>query len=168
MNPTNGIGPSVLAPGPTERATERLGTDGSPVTDTERTIAAEARAVEEGHHTFIVVGGAIEVVSDAVPRLRYRLTYRGVNGYLVVSCTCPAGARGRSVVLGGLGCKHSALVARRLSREGLARWDGGAWRVGHKALAGAAFNQRTCSRACSTVRRSASKRVSQERRKVVA
>jgi hypothetical protein len=99
------------------------------VTTAVGTINAEARAVEEGHHAFVVEGGAIEVVSDSNPGVRYRLTYRGVGSYLVVSCSCPAGSHGRSVALGHLGCKHAALVARRLEREGLAHWDG-SWRVG--------------------------------------
>jgi hypothetical protein len=30
-------------------------------------------------------------------------------------------------------CKHAALAARRLEREGLARWDDGTWRLRERA-----------------------------------
>lgn len=64
----------------------------------------------------------------------YELTARGVNGLLVVSCTCPAGIKGRQVPAGSLKCKHGAAVARRLSRAGLVRLEGGPWVVTAKAL----------------------------------
>jgi hypothetical protein len=51
----------------------------------------------------------------------YRVRVAGVRGgLLVLGCDCPSGGyRARLPVP----CKHAALAARRLEREGLARWD---------------------------------------------
>ena len=64
----------------------------------------------------------------------YELTARGFDGLLVVSCTCPAGIRGRQVPAGATKCRHGALVARRLARAGLVRLVAGSWVVTAKAL----------------------------------
>jgi hypothetical protein len=63
----------------------------------------------------------------------YELTARGLNGLLVVSCTCPAGIKGRQVPAGATKCRHAAAVARRLARAGLVRLEGVSWVVTAKA-----------------------------------
>jgi hypothetical protein len=98
-------------------------------THTNPNIAAEVRAVEEGHlcrldaqrHCFIVR-------SDSGPRT-YELRPGAMGDLLTVSCTCPAGIKGRQRPAGTVGCKHAALVARRMEREGFAHFDGESWRV---------------------------------------
>lgn len=99
-----------------------------------KAIEAEARAVTEGHHArFDADRGVYLVKSDSGPRT-YEVsvsTIFGATPELAVirfSCTCPAGTRGRGDK--PVPCKHAALVARRLEREGWATWDGQAtpWR----------------------------------------
>lgn len=63
----------------------------------------------------------------------YELFARGLDGLLIVSCTCPAGIKGRQVAAGATKCKHGALVARRLARAGLVRLVGGRWTITAKA-----------------------------------
>lgn len=52
-----------------------------------RNLAAEIRAVEEGHRAYVVDGGAIEVVSDTHAGKRYRIEFRdaGAQG-IVFTC----------------------------------------------------------------------------------
>lgn len=93
-------------------------------------LAAECRAVEEGHHArWDDARQRFLVKSDSGPRT-YEVTVRGivpanhdVAPWLDFGCTCPAGMRGRTSSR-PVPCKHAALVARRLERTGLASWDG--------------------------------------------
>jgi len=112
-------------------------------------LAAELRAVEDGHHAWAQPDGTILVKAestraprpegpppaaprlpgmDAQPPTRYRVQVEGIeDGLVMLSCTCRSGFhRSRMPVP----CKHAALAARRLEREGLLRWDGG-WRARH-------------------------------------
>ena len=59
--------------------------------------------------------------NQAAYTISYRVRVAGVrDGLLVLRCSCPSGDyRARLPVP----CKHAALAARRLEREGLARWD---------------------------------------------
>jgi hypothetical protein len=98
-------------------------------------LAAELRALEDGHHAWAQPDGSLLIKSDSAEagleaaragrRVRYRVRVEGVeDGLVVLSCTCRSGFhRARLPVP----CKHAALAARRLEREGLLRWDGG-WR----------------------------------------
>lgn len=98
-------------------------------------LAAELRAVEEGHHAWAQPDGSLlvkaesgEAAADAIDagrRMRYRVRVEGVEDDLVVlSCTCRSGFHRARLPIP---CKHAALAARRLEREGLLRWEGG-WR----------------------------------------
>ncbi len=94
----------------------------------QRNLAAELRAIEEGHRARLdSERHCLLVKSDSSDR-NYELVPRAIGGYLVVSCTCPAGQH-RSAPIGDLVCKHAALVARRLERYGLVRFDGRSWRI---------------------------------------
>lgn len=98
-------------------------------TTAEHNLAAECRAVEEGHRCRLDrERGVFLVRSDSRP-VTYELRASGVSGYVVVTCTCPAHRHGTQRSLGTVPCKHAALVCRRLEREGLARFDGRVWRI---------------------------------------
>ena len=93
-------------------------------------IACEARGLREGHRARALDDGSILVkASSGVGS--YRVLVAGVrDGLLVLRCDCPSGGyRARLAVP----CKHAALAARRLEREGLARWDEhlGGWSPRH-------------------------------------
>lgn len=103
-------------------------------------LAAELRAVEDGHHAWAQPDGSILVKpnstdpderSDRRPargRPRYRVRVEGVeDGLVVLSCTCRSGFHRARLPIP---CKHAALAARRLEREGLIHWDAG-WRPRH-------------------------------------
>lgn len=100
----------------------------------ERGIAAESRAVEEGHHArWSDEHGCFVVKSDTREGVTYRIGVEALGApsriprySLRFSCTCPAGRTAKTL----LACKHGAAVARRLERMRLAEWDGrdGSWR----------------------------------------
>jgi hypothetical protein len=83
-------------------------------------IACEARGLREGHRARLLDDGSI-LVKASSSHGSYRVRVAGVRGGLVVlRCDCPSGGyRARLAVP----CKHAALAARRLEREGLTRWD---------------------------------------------
>ncbi|QOR55393.1 MAG: hypothetical protein SHS37scaffold145_44 [Phage 71_18] len=90
-------------------------------------LAAELRAVEEGHHArWDDARGLFLVKSDSGPRTYevhvHAVVYGDGSAVLRFSCTCPGSTRGRDDK--PMRCKHAALVARRLERMGLAEWDG--------------------------------------------
>jgi hypothetical protein len=93
-------------------------------------LAAEIRAVEEGHNARVLPDGTILVKAESRPG-SYRVTIRGIDdGLLRFGCSCRSGEyRGTLPVP----CKHAAVAARRLEREGLARWDDGSWRLRERA-----------------------------------
>ena len=74
-------------------------------------LAAEIRAVEEGHNARVMPDGSVLVKAESHPG-NYRVIIRP-------SLPVP--------------CKHAAVAARRLEREGLARWDDGLWRLRERA-----------------------------------
>jgi hypothetical protein len=90
-------------------------------------IACEARGLREGRRARVLHDGSLLVKASSGDG-SYRVRVAGVrNGLLVLRCSCPSGDyRARLPVP----CKHAALAARRLEREGLARWDAdlGGWR----------------------------------------
>ena len=93
-------------------------------------LAAEIRAVEEGHNARVLPDGSILVKAESHPG-SYRVSIRGmVDGVLRFGCTCRSGEY-RSAL--PVPCKHAAVAARRLEREGLARWDDGSWRLRERA-----------------------------------
>jgi hypothetical protein len=99
-------------------------------------LAAEVRAVEEGHLARVLPDGSILVKADSRPGsylVRIRRVTDGVVGF---ACTCPSGTyrADRPVP-----CKHAALAGRRLEREGLASFDAGRWWVRHRAALRAAL-----------------------------
>ena len=83
-------------------------------------IACEARGLREGHRARLLDDGSI-LVKASSSHGSYRVRVAGVReGLVVLRCDCPSGGyRARLPVP----CKHAALAARRLEREGLARWD---------------------------------------------
>jgi hypothetical protein len=83
-------------------------------------IACEARGLREGHRARALGDGSLLVKASSGDG-SYRVRVAGVrDGLLVLRCSCPSGDyRARLPVP----CKHAALAARRLEREGLARWD---------------------------------------------
>lgn len=101
-----------------------------------RNLGAEVRAVEEGHRCRLDAARSLFLVlSDSGARTYELAAGASVHGYLVVSCTCPAGIKGRQRPAGTLPCKHAALVARRLERADLARFDGTRWMADVPAVA---------------------------------
>jgi hypothetical protein len=56
---------------------------------------------------------------------------RGIDGgVLRFACSCRSGQYRTALPVP---CKHAALAARRLEREGVARWDDGSWRLRERA-----------------------------------
>lgn len=99
----------------------------------ERNVEKEARAVEEGHRAFVQPGGTVRVKSDTHEGKWYVITPIDSGFGIVFRCT-PEGAHAfeddhlaTSSTPGVLPCKHAALAARRLEREGLARVIDGLW-----------------------------------------
>ena len=93
-------------------------------------LAAEIRAVEEGHNARVMPDGSILVKAESNPG-SYRVYIRGIDdGVLRFGCNCRSGEYRTSLPVP---CKHAALAARRLEREGLARWDDGTWRLRPRA-----------------------------------
>lgn len=97
-------------------------------TAAETNLAAECRAVEEGHLCRLDRAEHCFVVRSDSTAATYRLHPRGVDGYVVCDCDCPAGRRAHER-MGVTACKHQALVCRRLEREGLVYFDGALWRT---------------------------------------
>jgi hypothetical protein len=93
-------------------------------------LAAEIRAVEEGHNARVMPDGSILVKAESNPG-SYRVTIRGIDGGILrFGCSCRSGQYRTALPVP---CKHAALAARRLEREGLARWADGSWRLRNRA-----------------------------------
>ena len=93
-------------------------------------LAAEVRAVEEGHNARVLPDGSVLVKAESHPG-SYRVVIRGIaGGVLRFGCTCRSGAYRTTLPVP---CKHAAVAARRLEREGLARWEDGTWRLRERA-----------------------------------
>ena len=93
-------------------------------------LAAEVRAVEEGHNARVLPDGSVLVKSESHPG-SYRVVLRGIaDGVLRFGCTCRSGTYRTDLPVP---CKHAAVAARRLEREGLARWEDGTWRLRDRA-----------------------------------
>jgi hypothetical protein len=93
-------------------------------------LAAEIRAVEEGHNARVLPDGSVLVKAESHPG-SYRVALRGIDdGTLWFACSCRSGEYRTSLPVP---CKHAAVAARRLEREGLARWDDGLWRLRERA-----------------------------------
>jgi hypothetical protein len=95
----------------------------------ERALAAEVRAMEDGHQArWSTADRCFTVVSESEPGASRRVyvearVFSDRRAVLVFSCDCPAGEFGRQSPAGLFACKHSARVAQRLERERLARFD---------------------------------------------
>lgn len=100
-------------------------------TTTDRTLAAEARAVEEGHHAILDTddrGPFARVKSDILGHTgksyKVRVHAAGPGLPLIFDCEPDGetrdGHQAHSSMGGHTACKHQALAARRLEREGLA------------------------------------------------
>lgn len=106
-------------------------------THAERTLAAEERAVVEGHRARLFSDGKpyVRVKSDTVEGLHYRVSASGLpTGEVVFTCEPESFEHAThrtlvSEVSGHLPCKHCAVAARRLERAGIVTWDGGLWRL---------------------------------------
>jgi hypothetical protein len=93
-------------------------------------LAAEIRAVEEGHNARVLPDGSILVKAESNPG-SYRVYLRRVaDGLLWFGCSCRSGQYRTALPVP---CKHAAVAARRLEREGLARWEDGSWRLRERA-----------------------------------
>lgn len=98
----------------------------------EMTLAAECRAVTEGHRALLTgekLNGmsVIKVVSDTTPDRWYQVIGTiDVIGMARFECWAndPDFKHGSRKAVP---CKHAALAARRLEREGLLKWHEGAW-----------------------------------------
>jgi hypothetical protein len=98
----------------------------------ERSDAAERRAVEQGHYARVQPDGSVLVKSDTRPGKSYRVTFSAYGVDEPITFTCrPEGSgsyaddhRDLTGKPGACFCKHAALAARRLRREGLARRTG--------------------------------------------
>lgn len=102
----------------------------------DRNLAAEVRAVEEGHRAYLARdarGPFLRVVSDTKPGKAYRVTAHASAGSgrpLVITCQ-PIGAtdgHDHHTVTSTDGiapCKHAAVALRRLERHGLAAYAPG-------------------------------------------
>jgi hypothetical protein len=102
----------------------------------ERSLAAEVRAIEEGHRSYLQPDGSYRVVSDSRPGKWYRVDVALRRPGSAVGFSCrpegPGSYRDDHLAAAAAGlppCKHAALVARRLEREGLASWAAGEWAV---------------------------------------
>lgn len=97
----------------------------------EYALRAEARAVEAGRLARMNDDGSISVKSDSTEGVTYRVTFEPADLVIKFTCTCKAGQHRHEAVP----CKHAAAAARRLEREGLARWVDGYWLLTEKAFA---------------------------------
>lgn len=103
----------------------------------EKNLAAEVRGVEEGHKVFAQPGGHYSVVSDTHHQKSYRVDALPTPAGHPIPFLCqPEGNKAytddhrvKSDGAGVTGCKHAALVARRLEREGKASFDGTRWKA---------------------------------------
>jgi SWIM zinc finger len=97
-----------------------LGRADDPENQAAYAIACEARALREGHRARSLDDGSLLVKASSGDG-SYRVRVAGVRaGLLALRCSCPSGDyRARLPVP----CKHAALAARRLEREGLVSWD---------------------------------------------
>lgn len=102
-------------------------------TQKQMAFGSEQRAVEEGHRAFVQPDASFRVVSDIHPGTSYNVTYFVVPTLTLIHfhCTCKAGEHRPHVPVP---CKHSALVGRRLEREGYALWRDGEWYASDKAF----------------------------------
>lgn len=116
----------------------------------QRNLVAEVRAVEEGHHCRLDVARHVFVVASDTNPWQYALTARAdVAGLVILSCRAepnpsrtavdtriPRGVQfhARTAEPGVCGCKHQAVVIRRLQRAGLVRLEAGRWYATPKAF----------------------------------
>jgi hypothetical protein len=108
----------------------------------ERTLDAEVRAVEEGHHARLTGDGRRFSVKSDVADWTYHVRIVAVGGTVVFECDhvrrFDADAQPERTFVP---CKHGALCARRLARQGILRWESGRWLPTAQALAGAGSSQ---------------------------
>lgn len=116
---------------------------GKPSTTPEINVEAEARAVEEGHHARVQEGGWVKVTSDSFREKWFEVIFQThIDGLITFTCRPHGRAAYREDHLyassgrpGQVSCKHAALAARRLEREGLAALDGhGRWVATERAM----------------------------------
>jgi len=88
-------------------------------------LAAEARAVEQGHVARTDGPRDYLVRSDTIEG-SWRVEWRPLSDWILFACTCPAGVNHTF-------CKHVALVGRRLERDAIAVWRDGWWWLCHPA-----------------------------------
>lgn len=113
---------------------------GMGATPAQRNLAAEVRAVEEGHQARLdSARRCFTVKSDSTPGVSYdvrvtagatvdELSIAGGGSLCHVECSCPAGQKRK--LPGVTPCKHGARVLERLLRHGLVVVDlHGLWRA---------------------------------------
>lgn len=107
--------------------------------DVPKNLRHEHDGIAEGHHAFLD-GPRVKVVSDTYPDLYYLVSALGaVSGPIVFACQThrrrtnepcdETHRRSVSPTPGVVPCKHAAIAARRLEREGLAVYEDGLWLV---------------------------------------
>lgn len=111
------------------------------LTTAEVNIAAEVRAVEEGHRAMLAADHHASVLSDTTPGLHWLVTGQAPHAGAGIMFHCvPDGAvtNGHgdrwSRTPGRLCCKHAAVLVRRLEREGLAAFVDGVWVATDRAV----------------------------------
>ncbi|MDQ2781797.1 MAG: hypothetical protein M3Y26_04575 [Actinomycetota bacterium] len=103
-------------------------------------IAAEVRGIESGRNCRWSASDHCFIVHSEGSDRTYELSVSAADDLLVISCTCPAGTKGaqRPRPAGVQGCKHRAILARRLERAGHAHFGtDGRWHVSTDLLTAA-------------------------------
>lgn len=101
-------------------------------TEAQTAFDAEQRAVEEGRRAFFVTYNgkpAIKVVSDTSDRKYYVTAYADARGVAIFECYSDDPNFKHASSGKPIPCKHAALAARRLEREGIVMWYDGLWWV---------------------------------------
>ncbi len=104
-------------------------------TPAERTIAAQVRAVEEGHQARLAGDGRhFLILSDSLPGVSYQVGVHAVGETVVFTCDCCTYRGAKDPARMYVPDKHAARAALRLEREGLLSWAGDRWTPTPKAV----------------------------------
>lgn len=96
-----------------------------------RSLAAEVRAVEEGHHARLV-DGTVHVKSDTDDGVTWVVSAFTVGDLPQFTCVADRPTTGHARLTGEPGlcaCKHAARAAHSMERRGLMVWVDGLWHL---------------------------------------